>query len=254
MHLSFHKRVTESALPSAKENPMQLSHFAKITTLLLLSITVLPGARGCGGTDNTGTSDPSICTNDAACPEAHSCINNECVADEVESSTEGMACGGNSERTCDEGQICNISENNVCGVDNLSGICVVPSEICTREYNPQCGCDGVTYSNPCMRKIGNTPLQYPGACGTSTESERCSATGVKCDAGFICEGQLIFEDEQEVQLNSCTDYPGGNCVPAPNASCPDTQNKVCGCDGQTFLNDCMRRAAQVPLAYVGECQ
>ena len=33
---------------------------------------------------------------------------------------------------------------------------------CTKEYNPQCGVDGVTYSNPCM--AGTTEIAYAGEC------------------------------------------------------------------------------------------
>jgi hypothetical protein len=37
--------------------------------------------------------------------------------------------------------------------------------ICPDLYDPQCGCDGVTYSNACALADAMMPLWYPGECG-----------------------------------------------------------------------------------------
>lgn len=58
-----------------------------------------------------------------------------------------------------------------CEEDIISPDCIDPDRIqtdaiCTTEWNPICGCDGVTYSNPCHASNSGVLRTTPGECGT----------------------------------------------------------------------------------------
>jgi Kazal-type serine protease inhibitor domain len=45
----------------------------------------------------------------------------------------------------------------------------------------------------------------------------------------------------------------GSCVKVPTA-CPKIIKPVCGCDGKTYSNDCLRQMKEVSLKSVGKCK
>jgi subtilisin-like proprotein convertase family protein len=75
-------------------------------------------------------------------------------------------------------------------------------------------------------------------------SEECGGIiGLPCDPGQFC----LFPTGQ-----CCCDVPG-SCQPIPQ-SCPPDDEPVCGCDDQTYANECMAWMAGVSVAELEACE
>jgi hypothetical protein len=57
-----------------------------------------------------------------------------------------------------------------------------------------------------------------------------------------------------MEADTCTIADNmGTCTEIP-AACPENFDPVCGCDGETYSNDCHRLAAGASLSHDGECE
>ena len=75
----------------------------------------------------------------------------------------GKTCGGFAGVSCDAGLWCEPPAGR-CGGADLQGKCIKVTEMCTRHYQPVCGCDKKTYGNDCVRRAAKIQKASNGEC------------------------------------------------------------------------------------------
>ena len=222
---------------------------------------------GGGGSGGTGSGGGNACKSNADCPQPpcacldadgdnqcdnhcpnYGCRDGQCV----DTSPQPTICGGLLGAGCADGEFCKFAPAARCGAADATGECTAKPQVCTDQYDPVCGCDGMTYGNSCGAATAGTSVASRGACGSSSGTlgvgDSCGgfvpAGSPTCSAGLFCQ-------HQPGALCGAADAPG-ECVAIPT-NCPSEGDLVCGCNGVTYANACNAALAQVGILDVGRC-
>jgi hypothetical protein len=146
-----------------------------------------PLEAACGAADQTGTCTviPQMCTEESApvcgcndktypnaCYAAREGIavgkKGECAPATAPNAappslTEGQTCGTRGvPGECAAGLYCAFRTS--CGETDSGGVCTQRPEMCTKQYEPVCGCDGKTHGNPCTAASAGVSIRFKGEC------------------------------------------------------------------------------------------
>ena len=156
-------------------------------------------------------------------------------------------CGDWVGDTCAATEYCLFEPATDCDYADASGVCTPRPQVCTRELNTVCGCNGETYSNPCDAASNGTSVASYGACDPVPGSEGSACGG---DGGVMCQTGLFCNYPEEAGCGAA-DGPGV-CTVIPQG-CPEIWQPVCGCDGTIYGNGCEANSASVSVGPRSNC-
>ena len=184
---------------------------------------VSPGGEGDGCMGDSGCEEDLYCGSDGFCHADGTCRDGDFADCHLPgNSWPRLRCLGHGSCTaagmcswnCGAGPTCEDGDTTVDGCNTC--VCRGGLWACTERYCPPVAAEGE-------------------ACGN----------GTICDTGLTC-------DRGRTSGATCSIDQAGTCVAGGSRICTADYSPVCGCNGQTFSNEC-RRIGVAPFAHEGEC-
>lgn len=142
---------------------------------------------------------------------------------------------------------------------------VNPDTYCAQIYDPVCGCDGRTYSNDCVASAAGIQSYTNGECDDCIDPNK-----IDPDAFCTQEVDWVCGCDGQTYVNACyaeragvTEWTSGQCedtdcidptIIEEDVFCSAIYDPICGCDGETYSNECYAIQAGVTSWTQGECQ
>jgi hypothetical protein len=85
------------------------------------------------------------------------------------SAESAATCGGIAGTKCSApSEYCDVGVGK-CQMPDAAGVCKSKPQMCTLDFTPVCGCDGVTYSNSCGAAAAGVSIDYLSECKKHAE-------------------------------------------------------------------------------------
>jgi hypothetical protein len=153
--------------------------------------------------------------------------------------------------------------NDLCALEGwyddgaCDDFCVQPDGDCPVSNCPDPEAPGVEYYGDSVSACA-AMLFYcePGTVYFMSEDCGCGCVPVSEDplcgglAGIACPENMVC-DRPDGQ--ACGDTSASGVCRPMNQACPEIYGPVCGCDGQTYGNECEAHGSGVDVDYTGEC-
>lgn len=112
----------------------------------------------------------------------------------------GEICGGFAGIPCGEGEFCKLRRGECCC--DFQGFCTAIPTGCPDNWDPVCGCDGMTYGNECEADAAGVSTDRLGECESVCDES----------AGEPCVKVVVDMDSLRPGFQSNVDVPAGTSV------------------------------------------
>merc|ERR1712238_71464 len=149
---------------------------------------------------------------------------------------------GNNSNFCTDGLFCQVGNYACAEESDPEGRCAPEPEMCSRELAEVCGCDGITYPNPCLAYAAGVNIEKNEPCQEQSNwGEQCNFYNQDfCGNGLFCKIQNYYCKYEPNPAGVCRNKP-------EDMACTMSYEPVCGCDCNTYGNSCTAYAVGVNL-------